>query len=311
MGKADWLQVTPRTGLAQDALVYIESRAAQFRTTAPTGAPSVAKGNGAVVAAYRGGFRAYNCTFQENKASLGGGVIDAQDHSNVLLYNSILASNFGFKGGVVSVQTEATITIQNCQIKSNNGSRGGAFHLTNGGILNIQDSIIDSNRAIENGGAFWCSNSKVNLNNTVTIRNSVDGSVDAKDSTFFCSYVPAFTHCKIKADTTWNEYCPVPEYDEPSSNNAFGVPKGVAATVIVLPIVGIFVFIVCLAGGLFIIKKKRAGYVPMWARRLTSGNDGDATELAFQPDEEQEDDLDAFMEGIRKSRIKKKKSLFC
>jgi len=219
--------------------------------------------------------------------------------SRGILYNCTATNNVGSKGGVAMAQTDSSIIAINSYLSNNYGSLGGAFHLVYGAKLELTGTTVSKNTATRFGGAIYCSDSKVNLVSSLVQDNVVTPpTAENPNANFFCATIPSYTHCTVKsANDTWDNFCPIPEYDQPSNN--YGVDKFQLSIIIAIPTVGLLLCIACLVGGVICVRKRKDGYVPMWARKLTGTME--KNEFSFEAEEmNDQDDLGTLIRDAEK-----------
>ena len=120
-----------------------------------------------------------NSIFNNNKASLNGGVLSLSYHStNIAIRNSTFYHNSaGGRGGVISMSGSGNSVV----ISSSNFSHniaiifGGVISLINGGHIQVNNSFFESNFVNVQGGVFDCyTNGNIEIYRSTFTSNSAD-----------------------------------------------------------------------------------------------------------------------------------------
>lgn len=114
-----------------------------------------------------------NCTFTDNRAGYGGGLLSDGADSDVLLDNCLMHHNTATGGGgAISAYSDASITVQNSRLTHNSAAWGGAI-ASDASNIYVKTSRISRNEAITyNGGGLDINNSTLNMYNSLVSDNA-------------------------------------------------------------------------------------------------------------------------------------------
>ncbi len=99
--------------------------------------------NGAAITTGWGSYTFLECQFEENYANQNGGVLKAEDGSNVVFENCIFYRNqAGSHGGALWGTANANLSVRYCTFVSNGAGSGASFYLDGGASLDVQNTLV-------------------------------------------------------------------------------------------------------------------------------------------------------------------------
>jgi len=139
---------------------------------------------------------------------------------------------------------------------------------------------MENNSAVQLGGGIYCSDSKVNSSQSALQNNWVQGDnpLDPNSpngNNFFCATIPPYTYCQVSGDGNYS--CQIPQY-----TNAQPLWEGDRWQLVVIIVIPTLTFLLCIGSCIFCVvygRKRKDGYVPMWARGLTDTESNEDLDL--------------------------------
>ena len=115
--------------------------------------------------------RITNCAFEDGNSAEFGGFVDAEEHSNVTIRDSIFSRGQAKNGGCLRVHL-SNLTLHNVMLREcHSVVDGAAMHLSNV-TANITTATLDSNRAGDDGGCLYAEFSNVTGDDWAVKNNS-------------------------------------------------------------------------------------------------------------------------------------------